>query len=59
MECTLCLQVLQTDPRVVQLVTDLNSNLSQAAAASGDPLPAVLVLNKVSVLMSVPSNLTC
>lgn len=40
-------QVLQSDPRVVQLVKDLSSNISQAADTSGEPLPAVLVLNKV------------
>ena len=45
------MQVVQSDPRVVQLVEDLSLNLSKAADTSGAALPAVLVLNKVSAML--------
>lgn len=46
-ECV-CVQAVQQDPRVTQLVKDLNKSIQAAAEDSGDSIPAVLVLNKVS-----------
>lgn len=51
-ECV-CVQAVQQDPRVTQLVKDLNKSIQAAAEDSGDSIPAVLVLNKVS--MSFPN----
>lgn len=47
----LCVQAVQQDHRVTQLVTDLNSSIQAAAeeSDSGDSIPAVLVLNKVGI----------
>lgn len=44
------MQAVQQDPRVTQLVKDLNTSIQAAAeqSDSGDSIPAVLVLNKVS-----------
>lgn len=44
------MQAVQQDPRVTQLVKDLNTSI-QAAAEQSDSgsIPAVLVLNKVSM----------
>ena len=49
-ECV-CMQAVQQDPRVTQLVKDLNTNMQAAAeqSDSGDSIPAVLILNKVSM----------
>ena len=47
-ECV-CVQAVQQDPRVTQLVKDLNRSIQAAAEDSGDSIPAVLVLNKVSI----------
>ena len=45
------MQAVQQDPRVTQLVKDLNTSIQAAAEQcdSGDSIPAVLVLNKVSM----------
>ena len=44
------MQAVQQDPRVTQLVKDLNKSIQAAAEDSGDSIPAVLVLNKVSTI---------
>lgn len=48
-----CVQAVQQDPRVTQLVKDLNTSIQAAAeqSDSGDSIPAVLILNKVSVML--------
>ncbi|KAL3152760.1 hypothetical protein ABBQ38_012347 [Trebouxia sp. C0009 RCD-2024] len=43
-------QAVQQDPRVTQLVKDLNKSIQAAAEDSGDSIPAVLVLNKVDLV---------
>ena len=45
------MQAMQQDPRVIQLVKELNTSIQAAAEQSdtGDSVPAVLVLNKVSM----------
>lgn len=45
------MQAVQQDPRVTQLVKDLNTSIQAAAdeSDSGDSIPAVLILNKVGI----------
>lgn len=51
-----CVQAVQQDPRVTQLVKDLSQSIQTAAEDSGDNIPAVLVLNKVSHIVYLLSR---